>query len=164
ILIFLIAKRHPTLAAFGIVYLVLALSSRRFLVPAIPLLIIAGAIAATEMRKAAAVIAIAATLAPPIAYDVYVGPALSRPPERRLYEVAEEIRPFPPGRVLAPWWMGHAIDVIGRHPVVIDNFGSMPDEALFARASAALRDRDFAWCRAHDIRYVVIGRQVVQLR
>ena len=93
-----------------------------------------------------------------------MGPALSRPPERQLYEIAEEIRALPPGRVLAPWWMGHAIDVIGRHPVVIDNFGSMPDEALFTRANAALRDRDFAWCRAHDIRYVVVGARVVHLR
>ena len=34
----------------------------------------------------------------------------------------------------------------------------------FARASAALRDRDFAWCRAHDIRYVVIDGKIVRLR
>ena len=165
ILIFVIARRHPTLAAFGIVYLVLALSSRRFLVPAIPLLIIAGAIAAKEAAtKTKALAAIALTLVPPIVYD---GWKVTHPEQTGVsvsQQIAEEIRASPPGRVLAPWWMGHAIDVIGRHPVVIDNFGSMPDEELFARASAALRDRDFAWCRAHDIRYVVIGRQVMQLR
>jgi hypothetical protein len=156
ILIFVIARRHPTLATFGIVYLLLALSSRRFLVPAIPLLLIAGAIAVSEAtaRKAAA-IAIALTLAPPIAYDIWrIGHPESA--DREVASIAAAICPLPPGRVLAPWWMGHAIDVLGRHAVVIDNFGSMPDEALFARASAALRDRDFAWCRAHDIRYVVV--------
>jgi hypothetical protein len=161
ILILVIARRHPTLAAFGITYLLLALTSRRFLVPAIPLLVVAGAIAAAEMQtKTAAMIAIALTLGPPIVYDIWCGTGtlacagqtgVSVP-----QQVATGICPLPPGRVLAPWWMGHAIDVIGRHPVVIDNFGSMPDEALFARASAALHDRDFAWCRAHDIRYVVV--------
>ncbi|HEX9502355.1 MAG TPA: hypothetical protein VGA10_11950 [Thermoanaerobaculia bacterium] len=153
ILIFVIARRHPTLAAFGITYLLLALNSRRFLVPAIPLLIIAGAIAAAEMPKAA-LFAIAITLLPPIVYDVW-SVRHPEPVDRQVVSIATAVCPLPPGRVLAPWWMGHAIDVIGRHPVVIDNFGSMPDEALFARANAALRDRDFAWCLAHDIRYVV---------
>ena len=164
ILIFFIARRHPTLAAFGITYLLLALTSRRFLVPAIPLLVVAGAIAATEMQtRSAAALAIAMTLLPPIAYDIWRA-RQPEPADRAVVEIANAIRPLPPGRVLAPWWMGHAIDVIGHHPVVIDNFGSMPDAALFARASAALRDRDFAWCRAHDIRYVVIGGKIVQLR
>ena len=164
ILIFFIARRHPTLAAFGITYLLLALTSRRFLVPAIPLLVVAGAIAAAEMQtKTAAMIAIALTLIPPVAYDVW---SFGHPErvDRSVVVVANAISPLPPGRVLAPWWMGHAIDVIGRHPVVIDNFGSMPDESLFERASAALRERDFAWCRAHDIRYVVIGGKIVRLR
>ena len=78
----------------------------------------------------------------------------------RVVRIANRIAALPPGRVLAPWSMGHAIDVIGRHPVVIDNFGSMPDEALFMRANEALQRRDVAWCRAHDIRYIVIGNDV----
>ena len=164
ILIFFIARRHPTLAMFGITYFLLALTSRRFLVPAIPLLVIAGAVAAAEMEtKTAAMLAIALTLIPPIAYDIW-SLRHPEPVDRSVVAVANSIRPLPPGRVLAPWWMGHAIDVIGRHPVVIDNFGSMPEEAIFARANAALRDRDFAWCRVHDIRYVVIGGKAVRLR
>ncbi|MDQ6800522.1 MAG: hypothetical protein M3041_06755 [Acidobacteriota bacterium] len=164
ILIFAIARRHPTLAAFGIPYLLLALTSRRFLVPAIPLLVIAGAIAAAEMEtKTAAIVAIALTLAPPVAYDIWRF-GHPEPADRSVIAIANAICPLPPGRVLAPWWMGHAIDVIGRHPVVMDNFGSMPDAALFERASAALRDRDFAWCRAHDIRYVVVDGKIVRLR
>jgi hypothetical protein len=163
LLIPFIARRHPVLASFGIPYLLLALGSRRFLVLAIPLLVIAGSIAAAEMRRWA-IVAIAATLLPPVAYDAWsiVHPEPTGVPVAQ--QIADRIRPLPQGRVLAPWWMGHAIDVIGEHAVVIDNFGWMPDEALFARANAALRDRDFAWCRAHDIRYVVIGNDIIPLR
>ena len=33
-----------------------------------------------------------------------------------------------PGRVLAPWSMGHAIDVLGARPVIVDPFGTMSDQ------------------------------------
>lgn len=155
ILIFIVARRHRTLAIFGIAYLLLALSSRRFLVPAIPLLVFAGGVAVVEAKSRwAAVMAALMTLAPPVAYDVWAA-MHPEPADAAVVEVAKAILPLPPGRVLAPWWMGHAIDVIGGHAVVIDNFGSMPDAALFARANAALADGDVAWCRAHGIRYIV---------
>jgi len=41
------------------------------------------------------------------------------------------------GRVLAPWSMGHAIDVIGQTAVIIDNFGIMSGEVEFDRAHDA---------------------------
>jgi hypothetical protein len=158
-----IARRHRTVALFAIVYLLLALTSRRFLVPAIPLIAVAAAIAIHEARtRAAAIVLAALTLVPPLAYDAY-DVAHPTPPNARdaqLVAFATHIRSLPPGRVLAPWWMGHAIDVIGKHAVVLDNFGSMPDDALFTRANDALRTRDVAWCRAHDIRYIVIGNDV----
>jgi len=163
LLAFLIARRHRTVAIFAIVYLLLALTSRRFLVPAIPLIAVAAAIAIAEARTRAAAIAFSLlTLAPPIAYDVYdrVRGEVPAPADERAVAIANHIATLPPGRVLAPWWMGHAIDVIGHHAVVIDNFGSMPDEALFTRANDALRTRDLAWCRAHDIRYIVTGNDV----
>jgi len=163
LLALLIARRHRTVALFAIVYLLLALSSRRFLVPAIPLIALAASIAIAEARTRAAAIALSLlTLAPPIAYEVYdrVRGNVPAPADARVVALANQIATLPPGRVLAPWWMGHAIDVIGHHPVVIDNFGSMPDAALFTRANEALRTRDVAWCREHDIRYVVIGNDV----
>ncbi|MEA2572547.1 MAG: hypothetical protein QOI24_4548 [Acidobacteriota bacterium] len=163
LLSFAIFKRHRTVALFAIVYLLLALSSRRFLVPAIPLFAVAASLAFAEARsRVAAFVFVAMTIAPPLAYVIYdeLRPEVASPMNVRVVTMANRIAALPPGRVLAPWSMGHAIDVIGRHPVVIDNFGSMPDEALFTRANEALRTRDVAWCRAHGIRYIVIGNDV----
>ena len=84
-----------------------------------------------------------------------------RPIER--YEIpwlraADFLRTQPRGHVLAPWSMGHAIDVIGQQPVIIDGFGTMPDDATFWRATRAL-DADEAtltrYCDATNVRYVV---------
>ena len=65
-----------------------------------------------------------------------------------------------PGRVLAPWSWGHAIDVLEGRAVVIDNFGSMPDPELFRRAHSLLMGGDerslAAFCDRHAIRYVVL--------
>jgi hypothetical protein len=163
LLSFAIVKRHRTVALFAIAYLLLALSSRRFLVPAIPLFAVAAALAFAEAKSAMVKVAfVVMTIAPPLAYVVYdeLRPNVPSPMDVRVVAIAQRLATLPPGRVLAPWSMGHAIDVIGRHPVVIDNFGSMPDEALFTRANEALRTRDVAWCRAHDIRYIVIGNDV----
>ena len=73
-----------------------------------------------------------------------------------------------PGRVLAPWSMGHAIDVIGERPVIVDNFGTMPDPITFERAyDAYLARREDAlvqYCRASGARYVVIENPVSGLQ
>jgi hypothetical protein len=150
----------PVIALFSIVYLVLAISSRRFLVPAIALFAIAGAIAAASSRKHVAIAAVLLTLAPPIVYDVYALANRDRGVPHAAVSLAAEVRPLPPGRVLAPWHAGHAIDVFGRHAVVIDNFGSMPDSQTFAEANGALIEtspsRLAAWCHAHGIRYLAL--------
>ncbi len=144
-------------ALFAAVYLLLALSSRRFLVVAIPLIAINAALfVAQSKRRFVALAAAAATLLPPLVYDV----ATLRQPDPSHAEVrklAESVRALPPGRVLAPWTFGHAIDVLGKHPVVIDNFGPVPDPELFRSASFALDQPDpfvRQWCRERNVRYV----------
>ena len=62
--------------------------------------------------------------------------------------------------MLGPWSLGHAIDVEGRHPVIIDNFGTMPDANTFNRAQEALLSRDEAtlarYCDATGVRYLIL--------
>ena len=79
-----------------------------------------------------------------------------RSSQRPLVAKAQWLRAQPPGRVLAPWAMGHAFDVLGGHAVILDNFGSMPDPALFEAGSAALAGHDLEkFCREHRVRYVI---------
>lgn len=158
LLAFVIIRRERTVALFAIAYLVLALTSRRFLVPGIALFVLAGALAMLHARTRIATIACAAlTLVPPLAYTITAG----RDPWPRydhIYQRAEAVRRLPPGRVLAPWWYGHAFDVIGEHPVVIDNFGSFPNALEFDDATLALHAGGRAlerYVRAHGIRHVI---------
>lgn len=156
-----IAAATLVVALFAGIYFLLAVSSRRFLVPAIVLFALSGAIAASSKKRWVAAFAIAATLLPPLSYDAW---ALVHPERKNLDPVitmAAEVVTLPRGRVLAPWHAGHAIDVLGGHAVVIDNFGSMPDAALFAAANRALLETDaarlIAWCRAHDVLYLALA-------
>lgn len=143
-------KRSPATMLFALVYLALAISSQRFLVPAIPVFAIAGEIASRQRKWIAA----ALTLLPALCYDVY-SPPRATPPAH--FAVVDEIAALPPGRVLAPWYMGHAIDVFGHHAVVIDNFGTMPDATRFDLANEALANPRLlrAYCKLHNVRYVV---------
>jgi hypothetical protein len=161
LLAFFLIRRERTVALFAIAYLVLALTSRRFLVPGIALFVLAGAIAMTHARtRIAALAAAALTLIPPLAYDI----ATWRDPWPRydhVYRLAAEVRKLPPGRVLAPWSYGHAIDVAGGHPVVIDNFGSMPNAMEFDDAMLALTAGGRAldrYVRAHGVIVVLPTR------
>jgi len=170
----LLWRRHRTFAMFAIVYLLLALSSRRFLVPAITLFAIGGALFLCRCRLQPALhrlkpvptqntvlayVAAAITILPPLIYDV----ATARIPEPSHDEyrvVGRRLLPLPRGRVLGPWSLGHAIDVIGQKPVVVDNFGSMPDEQVFTRAiEAMLMTREaqlLRYCRERGVRYLVL--------
>ncbi len=161
LLIVLVARRYRTFSLFAFVYLLLALSSRRFLIPAIPLFAIAGALAVAQARRLLAAIALsAATLLPPIVYDVATLRQQPDPSYREFRRLAEELRLMPRGRVLAPWSLGHPIDVIGEKPVIIDNFGSMPDETLFQNAIDAMlvtrADVLLEYCRSRHVRYLVL--------
>ena len=142
------------IALFAIVYLALTITSRRFWVIAIPLLALAGAMYAGKRI----VLALLVAVPPPLQLagwlmtpDVRVSAE-----QRRWVETAQALRAQPPGRVLAPWSVGHLLDVVGGHAVIIDNFGSMPDEGLFDAANAALAGRDLQkFCREHRVRYVI---------
>jgi hypothetical protein len=153
-LAFTLWRRERTMAIFSIAYFVLALSSRRFLVPGIALFAIAGALAAVRLPWVAAL----ATLLPPLCYDAYAMTHRERQ-DMSAASIARSVASKPPGRVLAPWWTGHAIDVIGKHAVVIDNFGSMPSDSVFANANDALLQRHpdklRDYMQSRGIRYLV---------
>jgi hypothetical protein len=150
----LAVKRHPV-ALFAIVYLVLTIVSRRFWIIAIPLLALAGAIYAGKRLVLALLVAVPPALQ--LAGWLITQPIPAIQPEQRPWLAkAAWLRSQPPGRVLAPWSMGHALDVLGHHAVIIDNFGSMPDPALFDAANAALAGYDLEkFCREHKVRYVI---------
>lgn len=154
----LLWRKQRTVALFAIVYLLLALSSRRFLVPATTLFAVGGALFLYGRRFRPALIAAGMMILPPLVYDI----ATAREPEPSHDEyrvVGRRLLPLPRGRVLAPWSFGHAIDVIGQKPVVIDNFGSMPDAPVFTNAlEAMLSTREsqlLAYCRDRGVRYLV---------
>lgn len=103
-----------------------------------------------------------AILIPPLTYDLYAMRHPEPPTDRAPFLIANEIRPLPAGRVPAPWYLGHAIDVFGRHAVVIDNFGSMPDATRFNLANDALTNRHhdqlLAYCQRNHVRYLATDR------
>jgi hypothetical protein len=148
-------RRHP-IALFAITYLLLTITSRRFWIVAIPLLALAGAVYAGKRLLPALLVAVVPPLQ--LAGWLMTPQSAVTPAQRRWVAIAAQLRAQPPGRVLAPWSMGHAIDVLGRHAVVIDNFGSMPDPALFDAANAALAGKDLEkFCRQHHVSYVILS-------
>lgn len=163
ILVWKLIPRQWPIALFAIVFLALTIDNRRFWSISIPLLAIAGAVAAASIENVRVrwLAGAAIALIPAMQLAAWMQHP-QRPIER--YEVpwiraAEFLRTQPAGRVLAPWSMGHTFDVIGKHAVIIDGFGTMPDAAAFWRADAALRTRDEGvlsrYCDAADVRYVV---------
>src|SRR5438132_5300426 len=165
-------RRELPIALFAIVFLLLTLSSRRFWSVGIPLLALAGvAYASTIRSRVLQIVALAAiALPPPIQLALWM--QHPTPPvdadERQWIRAAEFLRSHPGGRILAPWWLGHTIDVIGGHGVVIDNFGNMPDRIVFERANEALLSRDEAtlarYCQANGIRYLVLTNPLLGVR
>src|ERR1051326_3622158 len=145
-----------TVAAFAILYLLLTITSRRFWSVSIPLLAIAGAIQAGKNCLLLAMVA----LIPAVQFVLWMqNPA---PPPSVAYagwfRAARFLHAQPPGRVLAPWSVGHLLDVDGGRPVVIDNFGTMPDDIAFARAHDAFlttHEESLArYCDDNGIRFV----------
>ena len=151
-------------ALFAIAYLGLTITSRRFWIVAIPLLALAGAIYVPIIaRKRLAILAaLMIALPPPLQLAGWMmTPIMPVPPNQRQWlNAVSFIRTLPPGRILAPWSMGHAIDVEGRHPVVIDNFGTMPDANTFERAQEAFLAPDETtlarYCDAAGVRYLIL--------
>ncbi len=151
-------------AIFAIAYLGLTITSRRFWIVAIPLLALAGALYVPMIAKKrwAILAALAIALIPPLQLAGWLlTPMPPVPPNQQQWlRAAAFIKQLPPGRVLGPWSLGHAIDVEGNHPVVLDNFGTMPDARTFERAHEALLSRNeislARYCDANGIRYLIL--------
>jgi len=153
-------KITGAIVIFALAYFPLAISSRRFEATAIPLLALTGAVdAAMILRRNVAMFAAAAVaLIPAVQLALWMMhplPPIS-PEQQAWIRTADFLRTQPPGRVLAPWSMGHCLDVLGAHAVIIDNFGTMPDLGAFERAMAALGSPDLTnYCDRVGVRYVV---------
>jgi asparagine N-glycosylation enzyme membrane subunit Stt3 len=154
-----------TVALFAIVYFALTITSRRFWIVAIPLLALAGATYVPLVaRKRLAILAVLViALPPPLQLAGWLMTPQSIPPNQRQWTRATSfISTLPPGRVLGPWSMGHAIDVEGRHAVILDNFGTMPDAAAFEAAQQALLATDETtlarYCDAAKVRYLILDQ------
>jgi Oligosaccharyl transferase STT3 subunit len=164
-----------TIALFAILFLLLELSSRRFRPQAISLLALAGALEAghafgVKRRPLAVLCVLLVALPPPMQLLLWLRqgdtPVLeSQMPWLRAAAFFQ--RQTPGGRVLAPWSMGHLLDVAGQRPVIVDNFGSMPDAVDFDRAHDALLSKDEAsltrYCDANSIRWIVLANPVYEI-
>jgi asparagine N-glycosylation enzyme membrane subunit Stt3 len=154
-----------TIALFAITYLVLDLSSRRFRPLAIVFLALAGAIEAsriftTSRRRSVAIAAMLLIVSPPAIQLLLWRSQPIADTHPSWFRAAAFFRSQTAGgRVLAPWSMGHLLDVVGGRPVIVDNFGSMPDAIDFARANDALLTKDertlARYCDENAIRWVV---------
>jgi asparagine N-glycosylation enzyme membrane subunit Stt3 len=157
-------RARLAVAIFGIAYLGLTITSRRFWIVAIPLLALAGALYVPLIARKRWAIFAALTIAitPPLQLAGWLlTPMPPVPPNQQQWlRAAAFIKHLPPGRVLGPWSLGHAIDVEGKHPVVLDNFGTMPDARTFERAHEALLSRSETtlarYCDANGIRYLIL--------
>jgi hypothetical protein len=151
-------------AIFAILYLVLTITSLRFWIVAIPLLALAGALTVPliAQKRLAILAALMIALPPPLQLAGWLmTPIPPMPPNQQQWLSATAfLGTLPPGRVLGPWSLGHAVDVEGQHPVIIDNFGTMPDARTFERAEEALIAPDEAtlvrYCDTAGVRYVIL--------
>ena len=161
-------RRHDharlAVAIFSITYVILTITSRRFWIVAIPLLALAGAlyVPLIARRRWAILAVLAIALPPPLQLAGWLlTPMPPVPPNQQQWlRAAAFVRTLPPGRVLGPWSLGHAIDVEGLHSVVIDNFGTMPDARTFERAHEALLARNEAtlahYCDDAGVNYLIL--------
>jgi len=161
-----IKTRDPVrlaIAIFAFIYFALTITSRRFWIVAIPLLALAGAmyVPVIARKRLAIFAAMLIAVPPPLQLAGWLMTPSTIPANQQQWIRATFlIRKLPPGHVLGPWSMGHAIDVEGMHPVIIDNFGTMPDAAMFERAQTALLSPDEATlaraCEAMNVRYLIL--------
>src|SRR3954452_5630213 len=153
-----------TVALFAIAYFALTITSRRFWIVAIPLLALAGAtyVPLIARKRFTILAAMLVVIPPPLQLAGWLMTPQAIPPNQRQWiRAASFISTLPPGRVLGPWSMGHAIDVEGQHPVILDNFGTMPDAATFERAQQALLADEPTlahYCDAANVRYLILDQ------
>jgi asparagine N-glycosylation enzyme membrane subunit Stt3 len=163
------------LAVFALFYLGATVVTRRFLVPAAPLLAVAGAVALFDWRRRggarAAALAGGVLVAPGLLGAL---PLLARPPAAvparaiPILRAAESLRAVPGGgRVLSSWSWGHAFHVAGGRPVVVDNFGASIGQTDFQNALGIVlsprEDAVAAWCRQTGVRFVALENPLTYL-
>lgn len=158
---------------FAAAFTLLTISGKRFISYALPLLAVAAAIVVGRLlqRKPRTILPLlAVALVPPILLTATLLPRQAGQVDQTgaaYLRAAAVLRQLPPGRTLTVWERGHLINFYSRQPVVIDNFGSMPDEKLFRSAIEMLLERDPQklrdWCLRHDIRYLVLGHPLMHL-
>lgn len=159
-----------SVALFTVLYLLASFATVRLLSISIPLLALAGALYAgtlwSRRRVAAALLLLLVALIPAVQLiqlrgEVYDGKVIQW--FAPWYSVAGFLRSYAPGeRILAPWSVGHLLDVMGGMKVVIDNFGfgTASEGGTFELAHRAMltsRDGEMArFCRTNDIRFVAV--------
>jgi asparagine N-glycosylation enzyme membrane subunit Stt3 len=162
------------LAVFAILYLGATVVTRRFLIPAAPLLAVAGAVALFDWRgrgARAGALAGAVLVAPALLGAL---PLLTRPPGPvparavPILRAAGNLRAVPGnGRVLSSWSWGHAFHVAGGRPVVVDNFGASIGQTDFQNAlGIVLSPREeavAAWCRENRVRFIALENPLANL-
>ncbi len=166
-------RREPAngaIAFFAIAFLGASISSVRWIPVAVTLLALAGAVYGQHLlhsRRRLGVLALALVAAVPLMQSAVQRKSLVVRPGVQSgfapwYATAEFFRAYAPGeRVLAPWTIGHLLDVAGGMRVVIDNFGTMTSGLTFEFAHDAflnVHDEGFyRYCRDNGIRFVAMG-------
>ena len=156
-------------ALFTLFYLAAAISSRRFLVAAVPLLAVAAAAVIAELHGAgramfarlATLLALGPTCAAAWLWLRSPGPVV--PPDAvPMQRVAERLAGWreKPGRVLGPWSWGHLFDVRAGRGVIVDNFGASLGRSTFDNGLAAIlltrEERVAEYCSATGVRFIVL--------
>jgi hypothetical protein len=162
------AGRRGTLLFFTLAYLVLAVSSMRFLVVAVPLAAVVGAITVSDLRKRGfarsvwilAVLLLLPSLALSAGRVIRPAPPLEAEAVPMVKAADFVRRSNAPGRVVAPWSFGHLFNVLAGRGVLMDNFGVMGGRIEFQNARGILlspREKAVAdYCRWNGVRFVIL--------
>jgi asparagine N-glycosylation enzyme membrane subunit Stt3 len=160
--------RRGTLLLFTLVYLLLAISSMRFLVVAAPLAAVVGAIAVSDLRERGfarsvglfAILLLSPSLALSAGRVIRPSPVLGTDAVPMVKAADFTRRSNAPGRVLAPWSFGHLFNVLAERGVLMDNFGTVGGQIEFENARGIiLSPRETAvadYCRWNGIRFVIL--------
>jgi hypothetical protein len=162
------AGRRGTLLFFTLVYLVLAVSSMRFLAVAAPLAAVVGAIAVSDLRERGfarsvwlfAIILLLPSLALSAGRVIHPAPPLDADAVPMVKAADYLRRSTAPGRVLAPWSWGHLFNVLAGRGVLTDNFGIAGGQIEFENARGIIlspREKAVAdYCRWNGVRFVIL--------
>jgi asparagine N-glycosylation enzyme membrane subunit Stt3 len=164
--------------ALALLFLALAMTGLavlqiRFGRPAVPVLAAAGGVAlAALLARLPVRPGLAHAGAPVLALMIFAGDraawaaTAAQPPDKddALVAAAFDLRPLrscetAPG-VLAPWDMGHQVNVLGRRPVVANGFGSYLDAEGYeevGKAYTLAESELLAWMERRRVGYVVAG-------